>query len=330
MLHGKSLSAAIFTGVLAAGNLGCSGNDGAEKPQGGDHDVLDLAAPSNGVQIRTQGTTIAAMSDEEWCEVVEIPGEPGKEYYVGRTEVQMTEFSHHLIINMAAEGTKALEDAQVGPAVPCVGGAQQLFGSDLVSLGGSVQPYNESIYPSGIGQVVRGGQKLVFNYHYLNTTEKAVQAKHRFNLHFVDSIEKPARQFGFYLQYLQIPPRATASFVDECTFNSDVYVWGLLRHTHRKGKDFNVWWVGGPNDGQHLWTTSDWELDVNYGFDTPLLMPAGTGFRWECQYENPTDDTVIFGSRATDEMCILFGSFYAAGDNAATRAQNCYRFTRPN
>jgi hypothetical protein len=324
-MHGKSLSAAIVAGFLATGALGCSSEDGGEQPAS-PGDVLDLAAPANGVQLRTQGTMIAASADQEWCEVVEIPGEPGKEYFIGRTEVQMTEYSHHLIINMAAEGTTALEDAQVGAPVPCVG-AQQIFGSDLVSLGGSVRPYSESSYPPGIGQVVRGGQKLVFNYHYLNTTDKAVPAKHRFNLHFIDAIEKPARQFGFYLQYLNIPPRGTASFVDECTFNSDVYVWSLLRHTHRTGTDFSVWWVGGPNDGQHLWTTKDWELDVNYSFAEPLLIPAGTGFRWECQYDNPTDNTVIFGNKATDEMCILFGSFYAAGDNAATRAQNCYRFT---
>src|SRR5688500_8333075 len=110
-MHGKSLSAAVVAGLLATGALGCSSDDGGEQ-QESPREVLDLAAPSNGVQIRTQGTTIAASSDQEWCEVVEIPGEPGKEYYVGRTEVQMTEFSHHLIINMAAEGTIALDDAQ--------------------------------------------------------------------------------------------------------------------------------------------------------------------------------------------------------------------------
>jgi hypothetical protein len=44
----------------------------------------------------------------------------------------------------------------------------------------------------------------------------------------------------------------------------------------------------------------------------------------------PTDRAITFGVEATDEMCILFGSFYAAGDNATTRTQNCFRFTPSN
>ena len=56
-------------------------------------------------------------------------------------------------------------------------------------------------------------------------------------------------------------------------------------------------------------------------------MPAGSGFRWECAFDNPTDETLFFGPEATDEMCILFGQFAAAGDVDSVPPQSCYRFT---
>ena len=36
-------------------------------------------------------------------------------------------------------------------------------------------------------------------------------------------------------------------------------------------------------------------------------MKKGEGFRFQCEYDNTTDDVLTFGPKATDEMCILFG-----------------------
>ena len=178
-----------------------------------------------------------------------------------------------------------------------------------------------------MGHVFHGGQRVVFDYHALNTSGAPVPAAHRLNLHRVDQIDKQARLFGFYNQYIEIPPRSSRSFVDECAFNSEILVWSLARHTHRRGTNFDVWWAGGAHDGEHLWTSTDWEQDINFEFDEPAVMPAGTGFRWQCAFDNPTDEPLIFGPEATDEMCILFGQFAAVGDADSVPPQSCYRFT---
>jgi hypothetical protein len=277
------------------------------------------------VQVQTIGRSIPAGADEEWCEVVELPGDPSETYFIGRTEIAMAPFSHHLIISIAPEGSARLDEAALGSPVPCTG--THAFGNNLVTLAAAAKTYVSSELPPGIGHVLYGGQRLLFDYHALNTSAAPVPAAHRLNLHRVDQIEKRARIFGFYNQYIEIPPHSTRSFVDQCTFNSEILVWSLARHTHRRGTDFNVWWHGGTGEGAHLWTSTDWEQDINFRFDEPVVMGAGTGFRWECAFDNPTDETLIFGVEATDEMCILFGQFAAAGEVDSVPPQSCYRFT---
>jgi hypothetical protein len=146
------------------------------------------------------------------------------------------------------------------------------------------------------------------------------------NLHTVERLDKRAQLFAFYNQYIEIPPRSSRSFADECRLRDDVLVWSLLRHTHRTGTTFDVWWAGGVRDGEHVWTSTHWEEDVELRFDEPVLVPAGVGFRWRCAFDNPTDETIAFGPEASDEMCILLGEFAAAGDAGSVPSQSCYRF----
>jgi hypothetical protein len=240
------------------------------------------------VQVQTVGRTIPPGADEEWCEVVELPGSPDDTYFFGRLELAMAPFSHHVIVSFTPEPSARLEQEPLGTPVQCNGA--HAFGS-LLTLGASAKTYTTSQLP-------------------------------------VDHIDKQARIFGFYNQDIEIPPHTSRSFVEECTFTDEVFIWSLARHTHRRGTDFQVWWVGGERDSQHLWTSTDWEQDINYRFDEPVVMQAGTGFRWECAFDNPTDETLIFGQEATDEMCILFGQYVGTGEVDSVAPQSCYRFAR--
>jgi len=312
------------TVLMAALGFSCASNSGTTEDPAGDYPV-DLPAPVYGLQVQTVGRMIPAGADEEWCEVLELPGDPAETYFIGRIELAMTPFSHHLIVDYAPEGSTRLDDAALGAPVRCNG--THTFGANLVTLAASATPYASEDLPEGVGHVVRGRQRVVFNYHALNSSGGAVPAAHRMNLHRVDHIDKRARLFGFYNQYIEIPARSSRSFADECALKNDVVVWSLGRHTHRRGTTFKVSWSGGERDQEHIWTSTDWEQDINFRFEQPVLVPAGTGFRWECAFDNPTDETLIFGPEATDEMCILFGQFAAAGDADSVPPQSCYLFT---
>jgi len=164
-------------------------------------------------------------------------------------------------------------------------------------------------YPDGIGRLYYGGQRIVFDYHFLNTSKDSIEARSAFNLHLTDEahVQHLAGGIGFYNWTIDTPPGKQGAFTAECHFGSDVMTGGLTRHTHRWGTDYSVWYSGGPNDGEHLWTSHDWENDTSFPFDPPVAMNAGEGFKFECDYTNTEDYDLRFGTKASDEMCILFG-----------------------
>jgi hypothetical protein len=88
---------------------------------------------------------------------------------------------------------------------------------------------------------------VVFDYHYFNTSDKAVEARSAFNLHLgkAEEIEHLAYRSQFANYTIDTPAKANGKFVGECKFKQDVMVGGITRHTHRWGTDFDVWFEGG-------------------------------------------------------------------------------------
>jgi hypothetical protein len=125
------------------------------------------------------------------------------------------------------------------------------------------------------------------------------------------------------LYTIDTKPQQSGKFVAECTFQHELMLGALTRHTHRWGTDFSVWFEGGSRHGEHVWTSSDWQHDVDFPFDPPLSMKKGEGFRFECSYKNTQDRPLRFGTNATDEMCILFGLAWNAGAERTLPSQNC-------
>lgn len=285
---------------------------------------LCLEAPAHGFQILSDGTTIQPGEDVEYCEVVLLPGDEGDVYYVNGFESQMTEGSHHLIVSAIQPGTATEENAPVGERVPCTGG--DVWGGELVPVTGSQHPYQSEDFPDGVGRVYHGGQKVVFDYHYFNTSPEPIAARAAVNFHTTDkdNVEKISRGFGFYNLGIEIPPGSEKSFTGECTFDDDVYVHKLTRHTHQWGTDFDVWYAGGDKDGELIFSSPDYET-VDFPME-PEIIRGGEGFRFECTFKNTESYTLKFGLKATDEMCILFGNWYAVDDGASMDPQGCFLF----
>jgi hypothetical protein len=297
--------------ALGCSSEGSSTNEEEPQPQEPE-EYLGLVAPENGFQLRSRGTSIPAGADVEFCEVAELPGDPGEVYYVTNAEFANGDLSHHLIVTGAVPGSEAdqnLRNYEVGDSVPCVS-AELTFGeSGMVGIGGTQQRYNRIDYPPGVGREYYGGQRVVFDYHYYNTSSEPVDARSAFNLHLTDAedVQHIANAFGFYNWLIDTPPGEQSSFTGECRFTDDVMVAGLTRHTHRWGTDYSVSFAGGERDGEMFWTSTDFQHDVDYAFESPLLMQTGEGFRFQCNYNNTEAHQLRFGVNATDEMCVLFG-----------------------
>lgn len=289
---------------------------------------LELPMPKNGFQVRSIGADVMSGEDVEYCEVAELPGGPDDKYYVNTFEFANEMGSHHLIVNAAVPGSPAeakVKEVGAGNRVPCLG-IENKFGSDsFVGVGGTQTPYNKVSLPDRIGRVYTGGQLIVFDYHYLNTTEETIHAQSVASFHLTDAseIDHVARGFGFSNYLINTAPGTEAHFTGECRFRADVMLGEITRHTHRWSTDFTVWFAGGENDGQQIWSSDDWQHVTQHLFDKPVLMRAGEGLRFRCGYQNDTARRLRFGTSATDEMCILFGTFWETEKGQNLPSQSC-------
>jgi len=289
---------------------------------------LELALPEDGIQIEIQGNIIEPGDDIEWCEVVRLPGNPEKSYYINRIESAMTPQGHNLHVSAAIPGTETEANMDVDTRVTCQR-AGEVFGEELVHLLESQHLYEDIQFPEGIGKILHGGQKVVINYHYFNTTEEPIKAKVKVNFHLVDemAIERIAHSTLFNNLTIYTPPRGSSSHLAECLFNQKVHIFSLSRQTHRSGTNFSVYFAGGERDGQHIWTSSDWEDDTRFQFSNgPVLLNADEGFRFKCDYQNNTDQALGFGANATDEVCILRVDWWVTKESEKADKQECLLF----
>ncbi|MBM4362925.1 MAG: hypothetical protein FJ104_09615 [Deltaproteobacteria bacterium] len=318
---------ALLVPALALPLAGCSSDPSKDDSGKGAETYLGLTQPENGFQVRSIGREVKAGEDVEYCEVAELPGDPSVTYYVNRLEFGNGERSHHLIVNAAepgGAGEATLADLPIGHSVPCLA-TQSAYGDGFEFTGGVQVPYGEAKFPEGVGRVYHGGQRIVFDYHYYNTTEEPVAARSAVNFHLVEEedVKHIARVVMFSNYTIDTPPGESRSFVGECHYNQDVLVQNVTRHTHRWGTDFKVWYAGGEKDGQEFWKSEHFEEDVDFPFEQPLLRRAGEGFRFQCDFRNTEKHALRFGPNATDEMCILFSTAWEAKDGEKLADQDC-------
>jgi hypothetical protein len=122
---------------------------------------------------------------------------------------------------------------------------------------------------------------------------------------------------------IQIPPLASAAFTSECRFSQDLLVGGIVRHTHRWGTKYSVWTIDAGGVATDLWSSDSWQEDIEKRFSEPMLFKRGEGFRYRCEYQNTEDRTIHFGTKATDEMCNLFGSWWVVNEADTAAPQQC-------
>jgi hypothetical protein len=317
----------LGTGLALLLLAACSSDDDQKPAPTADDKYLGLSTPENGFQVRNIGKDVAPGEDVEYCEVAEMPGDPDTLYYVNRIEFGNGSASHHLIIDTAKPGTAAeakLAEMNVGDQVECLS-SQSVFGDGFEFTGGVQRPYGEVSFPPGVGRVYHGGQRFVFDFHYYNTGAETVQARSAVNFHLTeaDNVKRIARVVAFNNFLIDTPPGETRSFTGECHYNADVEVPNITRHTHRWGTDFEVWFSGGARDGESIWTSHDFQEETSFDFDEPLLMKAGEGFRFRCDFRNTETHSLRFGPNATDEMCILFSLAWEAEEGTPLPAQDC-------
>jgi len=303
--------------------------------------ALAIPDPGEGYQIYYGPIFLRPGSEVEFDAKFPLYNQENLEVY--KMNVTMNKESHHMAVFKYKPG--------IADAVPAglkrvnnLGDAAALFYSAEV-VAQWPDPL-ELTLPEGTALMWDSGTALNISYHILNYSDSIILSEVYYNIYTrqrqpgtypmlsypVRYDGKPVYEGGWEVGNLILPPNppgdTTALTITQYSPDSAFYwnLWSIQAHTHKLGKDYNVW-LRNPNGakGELIYNGSydyvdnfdkgyyDWEHPPLRYFDPPLSVDQRVGLIHEAKFVNDTPDTVGFGLKTTDEMYVTY-IFYFKSD----------------
>jgi hypothetical protein len=169
--------------------------------------------------------------------------------------------------------------------------------------------------PDGHATHLPAGKNLVFQSHYVNTSEDELLVQDVVRLHQVPVAGVTVWGSAWANAPLEfnIAAHSSGSVVAECTVPSDMNVLMLGGHMHQYGSTFETLTGPDSNSLTSIYKIDPWkpeyrdEPPVQLDLSAPIHWTQGMVIRTKCSWNNTTDHMISF----PEEMCSTFG--YADG-----------------
>lgn len=174
-------------------------------------------------------------------------------------------------------------------------------------------------FPDGAALRLPPHTRIVSDVHLVNATKEAVTGHATLTLYTVPKEQVKTKLSPFHIEYvdLHVPPHGDARYSTSCEIAAPVSAatgvpWApklyyTLPHTHQYGKRVFLEILGGPNDGTKIFETAAYDGAAHgRAYDPPIDLTGAKGFRYGCEFRNPTDGELQWGF-AAGEMCEIFG-----------------------
>jgi hypothetical protein len=311
ILAKTTLAASILIGIVA-----CTKTwdyNPADIPS--DFVPLPKPAAGEGYQLHVPAFPVPPHFEREWF--MRVPVGNTEEVYMTGYEVRQRENSHHVIAYQFAD--------ELAPDLPKIGEMRDQNGpdgrlnfysrlyEDVNLLAEAASPYQKVELPEGFAFPIAANATLDLNSHYFNKTDKTIFGEVTMNIY-----TKPKSAVQHILREASVdngneillPPKQTTTIEYSEIFEEDRRLKVMFSHMHKRGKMFEVFKVGGTNDGQKIFETDDWHDPKFTNIDDEILVRKGEGLRTRITYENESDRTIRFGVTSEDEMGIFFFFYY--------------------
>jgi hypothetical protein len=298
------------TGGMTGGQAGTGASQGdAWTPMSNLDANGKLIAPAadKGYQLVSDAFDLEPGQEIFNCFHAETPNDA--EYAVGEWEAQMSEGSHHFILYR--------DDADPTPAGTLTDGGCTLgFGGDawLYTQG---SPRNHLAFPEAVAMVIPPHERIVFDMHYINTTDQPIHAQIALNMYKVraETYQKAGSQVSFNVG-IAIPPNGMQTVGGNCQPVPGANYFIMQTHTHKRGILATITrQLANGQPGEELVHTTDWEHpDAHEWTMAPFLTFAvGESFDYSCTYMNDRDSLVTVGTSAElNEMCMAEAYYFPA------------------
>jgi hypothetical protein len=297
----KTLAASLPALALALTGTACT--DDAADPTPEPQATLEIGMTA----------TIPAGAEVEYCRFVTVP-----ETWVTKDAVELAPGSHHVLVYQTPytsiptqkdDGkpvdTSGVFDCSDGPTngwsvTKLVGGSQNRTGESFLS------------FPEGVG--VRIGGVMLINVHYRNGSDAPLDTdvKVAFETTTAEEIVQEGDVLFLFNPLISVQPGRTSRAHWSCPVYQDITIANVQSHMHSRGVGYEARIDGGAP----FYVNTGWE-NVPVKTYEGLTVPAGSVLDYQCDYRNTGDTPIYQGTRTTDEMCMLIGSYYPADPRTA-------------
>jgi Copper type II ascorbate-dependent monooxygenase, C-terminal domain len=294
----------------AMGMAGAASPGGVAWTPGGRLDasgVLIAPAANEGFQIKTSVFTLNPGDEVYNCFHAAVPS--NAVFPVGEWDAQMSPGSHHFILYRAG-GDSTPDRTLTNPG--CTSG---FGGNTWLYTQGS--PRGHLPFPDGVAMELAAGERIIFDMHYINTTNAPIQASVVLNVYKVrtPTYMKADSQVSFNVN-IAIPPNGMQTVGGDCTPPPGASFFVMATHTHKRAilAQINRKLADGTL-GEAIVTTTNWDNPTpSVWQQAPFLtFKPGEMFHYKCTYMNDRASLVTVGTSAeSNEMCMAEGYFFPA------------------
>lgn len=304
-------------GAAGSGGASSAGGAGGSGASGGSDGAAGSAPWDPGGPVTTQSpafATIMADPGKEGTQCITFRLSNTEPVNIRRFSTQLALGTHHIILYKSKD-TKEAPDP-----VPCQGLSGILQGDHPLFI--AQQAHSELKLPTAedgtpVALQIEAGQMVRMEMHWINTTAAPLAVTGKIDLDTVPSGTTVTKgDLAFWgTSNIKIPPNsAHDTGVKFQPALAGTKSFAVTTHQHHLGTRMQVWFATwGPGDlGMKVADSSSWSdpklnmLEPAISFD----VDAHTGFAYQCDWQNPTDQMVTFGESANDEMCFLWHYYY--------------------
>ena len=283
-------------------------------------EFVPLAPPEFGLQLQLGPFDVPPNYEREF--LYWVPLDSLEFIYIKRFEIMMRPGSHHFIAYTFRNDIppwllpepfvyRDLRD-EFGNYIDA-NLIQMLYHSFGV---GTQWPQLNYHFPPGTALKLNVSRGLDLNSHYINQSDTTYQGEVYLNIHYAepDEVEAIAHTLALNNRDFILPPHDTTTvtrtyWIDE-VYGQPINVFQLFSHAHEHMLDFQVYIIGGEQDGELVYFSNDWQHPPILELDPPLYLDTDQGLELVATYDNWTDEPIEFGLLGSDEMMILFGYYY--------------------
>jgi hypothetical protein len=287
-----------FWWLVALGLLGaCDGGDaatagaagGGEPATGGTSAVATGTGGSGaaGWDVLIEGDWSLPVGSEGYtCVVATVPGD----LYIGAFLPIAPIGTHHTVLTQGAQYPDG-----VFPCDAATNGHNMIYGSGVGT--------EADVMPEGLAVRLSAGDKILLNLHLFNATGAPLSGTSGVAVKRLDPAdvvhEATSVLAGTFT--IDIPPQSAGTAIGHCTVPSPVTIFSVGPHMHQLGRHMKVTSL---RDGRVVHDAPySFEDQRHFMIEPFLALEAGDTVRVECEYQNPSNQSVQFGDSSNAEMC---------------------------